>query len=60
MYIGMDIGYSGLKLVFGDQKSSCTKKTMPVGVIEDCSNNGLSVGNAAIPASVRKPLMPTF
>jgi len=46
MYIGMDIGYSGLKLVFGDQKSSCTKKTMPVGVIEDCSNNGLSVGNA--------------
>jgi len=45
MYIGMDIGYSGLKIVFGDGKMPASKLALPVGVSKDCSSNGLTVGN---------------
>jgi len=45
MYIGMDIGYSGLKIVFGDDKESASSLSLPVGVSKDCSSNGLTLGN---------------
>lgn len=41
----MDVGYSGLKVVSGTEKSACVKKAMPTGVIEDCTSNGLNIGN---------------
>jgi len=48
MYIGMDIGYSGLKVVVGGNKASCRDFVKPVGVIEDCSSNGLNIGGVDI------------
>jgi len=45
MILGMDIGYSNLKLVYGDVPTSLTSITLPVGVKRDDTSQGLSMND---------------